>query len=172
MKHLTQEEFVATVVRHKSGAQDAAEGDVHNVRLSGFQVSLDLDAITIAMSSLENLTFGATSTLYGITWIGNEIQGCTFLDVPMNKSEVLDCLFKDSRLVNVSLFRADLSGTVFKRCFLEGLDLSSACLINVFFEDCTFVNVRVAGELINGRKNISFDASGAEDPLRPRAGPR
>lgn len=160
MKQLTKEEFVALVVRHNSGGQPA-EGDIRNVKLSGFQVPLELDAITIAMSTLENLTFNAASTLYGVAWIGNEIQGCSFFDVPMNKSEILNCTFVDSRFFNVALFRTDLSGTIFKHCVLEGVDLSNACLINASFEDCTFSNLKVnAKTFVNGRKSIYFDFSG------------
>jgi uncharacterized protein YjbI with pentapeptide repeats len=162
MKQLTQQESVELVMRQKARAQLATQNDIRDVELSGFPVSMDLDAITIAMSTLSNLTFNASSTLYGVEWIGNEIRECSFIGTPMNKSEVLDCTFKDSRFSHVELFRTDFSGTVFKDCLLEAVDLSNACLINTTFENCTFSNVVLnENTSLHGRKTISFDSSGA-----------
>jgi uncharacterized protein YjbI with pentapeptide repeats len=161
MKKLTQQEFETWVARQKMGQQGKPENDIREVELSGFSVAQDLDAITIALSTLSGLTFGANSSLYGSTWIGNLIKGCHFVDTPMSKSEMLDCVVEDSVFRNTALFRADLSGTVFKHCTLEALDLSSACLINTSFENCTFSNVQLSPSTsLSGQKSIAFDVTG------------
>lgn len=161
MKKLTQQEFEALVSRQKAGQPGSAENDIRDVELSGFPVFKDLDAVTIAMSTLSNLSFDASSSLYGVTWIGNEIRECTFIDTPMSKSEVLDSVIEDCLFRNATLFRADLSGTVFKHCTLEALDLSNACLINTSFENCIFSNVKLSpSKSLNGQKTVAFDSSG------------
>lgn len=161
MKKLTQQEFEAWVARQKATQHGRVENDMREAELAGLRVSMDLDAVTIAMSTLVDLAFSANSSLYGATWIGNLIRRCTFIDTPMNKCELLDCVIEDSVFRNTSLFRTDLSGTVFKHCTLEAIDLSSACLINTSFVNCSFSNVQLSpGEILNGQKTFAFDTAG------------
>ncbi|CAH0351040.1 pentapeptide repeat-containing protein [Aquabacterium sp. CECT 9606] len=160
MRKLNKPEFEALVAGQKTGPQDSPENDLRDIEISDTPVQ-NLDGVTIAMSRLSRLSFGLGSSLQGSTWIGNEILDCTFSDTAMNKSEMLDCVIEACRLNRTSLFRADWSGSVFKRCTLEGLDLSTTCLINTLFEDCTFTQVQLMpGEILNGRQTVSFDPIG------------
>lgn len=132
------------MARQKTGPPDGTENDLHDIDVSDIAVQ-NLDGVTIAMSRLSGLSFGAVSSLQGATRIGNQI---------------LDCVIEACRLIRTSLFRADWSGSVFKRCPLEGLDLSTTCLINTLFEDCTFTQVQLtSGAILNGRQTLTFDST-------------
>jgi len=149
------------VARQKSGPQDSADSDIHHVDLSDVKITEGLDAVTIAMSRLAGLSFATGNGLQGATWIGNEVQGRSFLGTPMNKSEMLDCTFEECLLQNTALFRSDWSGSVFTRCTLEKLDLPSTCLINTSFNDCTFIDVRLGpGTTLNGPLTLGFNPQG------------
>lgn len=161
MKKLTQAEFEALISLQKSDGVADVDLDIRDVELSGIDSPQDWDAVTIAMSSLSHISFGTMHSLQGMTWIGNEIQHCTFIDTPMNKSELLDCVFEDCTWQHVSLFRADWSGSVFKHCTFRDLNLSATCLIQTSLVDCVFMNVTVDSQpLVDGKHTLRFDATG------------
>lgn len=165
MRTLNQPAFEALVAWQRSSSQDSADHDIRDIELSGLTISQSLDGITMAMSRLRNVSFATGASLQGVTWIGNEVLGCTFSGTSMNKGEMLDCIFEDSQISQASLFRSDWSGSAFRHCKLEALDLSGTCLINTLFEACDFTDVRVgAGGALNGRHTLRFDETGRLDP--------
>ncbi|WP_426390582.1 pentapeptide repeat-containing protein [Variovorax sp. R-27] len=147
-------------------AQAEGQGvDLSHADLSGISWSeLDISGATIAMSLFRGASFAAPQALNGCTWIGNRLEECRFESVDMAKAELLDCAFEGCTLQSPRLFRTDLSGTVFSSCRLVDVDFSQAAMIRTRFNRCSFVNVRLAGDLlVSGNGDFAFGPDG--DPI-------
>lgn len=94
------------MARQKSGPQDSTDNDIHDVDLSGITSPQNLGAVTIAMSHLSGLSFGADSSLQGATWIGNAVRGfkhCTLEELDLSKTCLINASFDDYNFSNVQL---------------------------------------------------------------------
>jgi uncharacterized protein YjbI with pentapeptide repeats len=151
--------FMTMISRQKSGASGSA---VENAKLTQEHFGGgDLDGTSIALSSLVSVLFDARSSLQGVSWIGNQLQGVRFEEVPLNKAELLDCELVLCSFANCAFKRIDLTGTVFRSCRFERVDFSSACLINVHFIDCDFSEaVFPDGLMVEGKNSVHFGPDG------------
>lgn len=162
MRSIDQATFDKLVEHQKSGAPAEASEIAHFDLSRLYFNEKELDGIAIAMSALPPTRFDSSYSLFGITWIGNVVANSHFVDVSLNKAELLDCRFENCTFERVSLFRADLTGTIFSGCAFHDVDFTQrTTLLRSVFENCRFSRVGLhGGRLVSGSGTISFDQSG------------
>lgn len=163
MHPLTQLEFDRRLANQRLSAAIDSSNEIAQADLSDLHFTqTDLDGTRIAMSRLPANRFDTHYSLNGVSWIGNDLQDCAFVGVAMNKCELLDCRAVRCLFAGVSLFRADLSRTVFEECHLTNLDLSQdTCLIGVSFKHCVFESVKIReGLTLTMTGSLDFDSRG------------
>lgn len=166
MQKLTQNEFELLLEQQKActGTQNVRDHEVTSADLSGLRLDdRDLSGSAIALSHFPSMHLTAQADLYGVSWIGNQLDNCVFDGVSMNKAQLIDCELSNCMLRAVSLLRADFTGTTFRRCRLVDLDLTQkSSLFGVAFLDCEFSNVKFDdGRLVTGAGSLSFGDDGS-----------
>lgn len=156
MKTLSQQELLENFAAQERNTKiDLNHADLSDISWDG----VDVGGKTIAMSILRNAHFTARQPLQGCTWIGNDIDGCTFASVKAAKCEFLDCRFQGCTFDAIELFRSDLSRTVFSCCRFDHVNFSKATMLRVHFDDCTFSDTQLTADFaFTGTASFLFTA--------------
>lgn len=166
MRMMSDSEFDDLLQKQRdcTGTQNRHDFEIAGADLSALRLEQrELAGSLIALCRFPAMHLDGSADLYGVSWIGNQLEDCVFDGVSMNKGELLDCVLRNCTLRGVSLFRADLSGTVFQGCRLIDLDLSQkTSLSRVAFRDCRFENVRLdTGRVLNGQGHYVLASDGS-----------